>query len=65
MMHRLLLLGAVMLGACGELKQAAPAKACTKADEQCVLPTGVLGVCNVVDCAEGQPAPCLICRSQH
>jgi hypothetical protein len=38
---------------------------CTKADEKCVLPSGVLGICNVVDCAEGQSAPCLVCRSQH
>jgi hypothetical protein len=54
----------VFLVACGDVKQA-PAKACTKEYDQCVLPTGVLGVCNTVDCAEGQPAPCLICRSQH
>jgi hypothetical protein len=29
------------------------------------MPSGVLGVCNAVDCAEGQAAPCLVCRSQH
>jgi hypothetical protein len=51
--------------ACTDVKQGGPAKACTKEYEQCMLPTGVLGVCNPVDCAEGQPAPCLVCRSQH
>jgi hypothetical protein len=55
---------ALLLG-CGDVKRTAPSKACTKAYEQCVMPTGVLGVCNLVDCAEGQPAPCLVCRSQH
>lgn len=53
------------LAACGDVKPAGPAKPCTKEYEQCVLPTGVLGVCNAVDCAEGKPAPCLVCRSQH
>jgi hypothetical protein len=43
----------------------APAKGCTKAYEQCELGTGVLGVCDVVDCAPGAPEPCLRCRSQH
>jgi hypothetical protein len=55
----------VFLSACGDVKRGGPTKACTKAYEQCVLPTGVLGVCNPVDCTEGQPAPCLVCRSQH
>jgi hypothetical protein len=50
--------------ACGDIKPAAP-KLCTKADEQCTMPSGVLGVCNVVDCAPGQAEPCLVCRSQH
>jgi hypothetical protein len=54
----------VMLAACGDIKPAA-SKTCTKADEQCMLPSGVLGVCNVVDCTQGQPEPCLICKSQH
>ena len=56
---------ALALAACGDIKQAGPAKTCAKAYEQCVLPSGVLGVCNTVDCAPGQPEPCLICRSQH
>jgi hypothetical protein len=51
--------------ACGDVKKTVPAKACTKEYEQCTLASGVLGVCNAVDCAEGQPAPCLVCRSQH
>lgn len=51
--------------ACGDVKTGGPAKECTKEYEQCTLPTGVIGVCNAVDCAEGQPAPCLVCRSQH
>jgi hypothetical protein len=56
---------ALALPACGDVKQGGQAKTCVKAYEQCVLPSGVLGVCNPVDCAQGQPEPCLICRSQH
>jgi hypothetical protein len=67
-MARLLLtLSSVVIAtlvACGDIKPTAP-KECTKADEQCTLPTGVLGVCNVVDCAQEQAEPCLVCRSQH
>jgi hypothetical protein len=58
------LLLTVTLAACGELKPAPP-KACEKLHEQCTLPSGVLGVCNQVDCAAGQAEPCLVCRSQH
>jgi hypothetical protein len=58
------LTGVFMLIACGDIKPAAP-KACTKAYEQCTMPSGVLGVCDTVDCAPGQSEPCLVCRSQH
>ncbi len=51
--------------ACGDARGPAPAKVCAKAYEQCVLSTGVIGVCNLVDCAANQSAPCLVCRSQH
>jgi hypothetical protein len=54
-----------LLAACGDIKAGAAPKSCVKADEQCTLPSGVLGVCNIVDCAPGQPEPCLVCRSQH
>lgn len=53
-----------VLIACGDIKPAAP-KTCAKAYEQCTMPSGVLGVCDPVDCAAGQAAPCLVCRSQH
>jgi hypothetical protein len=53
---------AVLLG-CGDIKR--PPKVCTKAYEQCVLPSGVLGVCNIEECPPGRPTPCLSCRSQH
>jgi len=59
------LLSAVLLCACPDPNDRGPVQTCVKADEKCVLPTGVLGVCNTVDCAENQPAPCLVCRSQH
>jgi hypothetical protein len=52
------------LAACGDIKPAAP-KVCAKANEQCTMPSGVLGVCNLVDCAPSQTEPCLVCRSQH
>jgi hypothetical protein len=38
---------------------------CTHAYDKCMQPNGVLGVCDVVECAQGQPEPCLTCRSQH
>jgi hypothetical protein len=60
----LLFINALMLVACGDIKPAAP-KVCTKAYEQCTMPSGVLGVCDTTDCAAGQSAPCLVCRSQH
>jgi len=63
-LHIALLLCLATLCACPELKSSAP-KGCTKAYEQCTLATGVLGVCDTVACAEGQPEPCLVCRSQH
>jgi hypothetical protein len=61
----LLVLALGMLAACGDIKGGAAPTACVKADARCTLPSGVLGVCNVVDCAQGQAEPCLICRSQH
>jgi hypothetical protein len=45
--------------------EAGASKICTKAYEKCSLPSGVLGVCDTVPCAPGQPDPCLVCRSQH
>ena len=42
-----------------------PATTCVKAYDKCMLATGVLGICDQVDCQEGQAGPCLICRSQH
>jgi len=61
----LLALTVAALVACGrDIKPAAP-KACAKLYEQCTMPSGVLGVCGVVDCAPGQAEPCLVCRSQH
>jgi hypothetical protein len=50
--------------ACGDVKPAAPKK-CAKAYEHCSMPSGVLGVCDPVDCKAGEVAPCLVCRSQH
>ena len=40
-------------------------KACSHAYDKCTLPSGVLGVCDAVDCTDGQTAPCFVCRSQH
>ena len=58
----LLILG--LVSACGDIKPAAP-RQCTKAYEQCTMPSGVLGVCDPVDCPAGKAAPCFTCRSQH
>jgi hypothetical protein len=38
---------------------------CVKAYDKCTLASGVLGVCDPIDCAAGQAAPCFVCRSQH
>lgn len=59
------LAAALLLSGCPDGKRSGPPKVCATAYEQCVLPTGVLGVCDSVECAEGQAPPCLVCRSQH
>ena len=61
----ILALHVALLAACGDVKPGAARKVCTKAYEQCTMPSGVLGVCNTVDCPPGEPEPCFVCRSQH
>jgi hypothetical protein len=56
---------AVLAAGCPDGKSGRPPKECTTAYQQCVLETGVLGVCDSVECGEGQAPPCLVCRSQH
>ena len=51
--------------ACPDTQTAGPAAKCSKAYEQCNLALGLLGVCDPVDCTDGQTAPCLVCRPQH
>jgi hypothetical protein len=58
-------LAAGVLEACSELEGEQPAARCTKAHEKCVLPSGVLGICDPVECTGDAPPPCLVCRSQH
>lgn len=60
----LAMVGAI-LGGCPDARHTGPSTACSKAYEKCSLSTGVLGVCDPVECREGQPPPCLVCRSQH
>ena len=65
-MRRFWLLLAVTLAACPDLASTShPTTTCSKAYEKCVLASGVLGVCDPVDCPDNQPPPCLVCRSQH
>jgi hypothetical protein len=59
------LLGCCLLSGCPDIEKGGKSKACSKAYEQCQQANGVLGVCDVVECAAGQTAPCLVCRSQH
>jgi hypothetical protein len=54
-----------LLSACPGAGDKAPTAACTAAYEKCMLSSGVLGICDNVDCAPGQAPPCLVCRSQH
>ena len=62
---RALALACAVLGGCPDARSATPIAACTKAYEKCSLSAGVLGVCDPVECREGQTPPCLVCRSQH
>lgn len=51
--------------ACPEAASGKPADQCVKAYDKCTLPSGVLGICDMVDCADDAGASCLVCRSQH
>lgn len=53
------------LGGCPEGKTARPGAPCAKAYDKCVLESGVLGLCDPVECKPEQSAPCFVCRSQH
>jgi hypothetical protein len=61
----LALLLAAALSGCPDTRAPSAEKACTHAYDKCKLESGVLGVCNPVECANGQRAPCFVCRSQH
>lgn len=61
---RVLLLILGLASGCGDIKPAAPKK-CAKAYEQCAMPSGVLGVCDPVECKAGEAGTCFVCRSQH
>jgi hypothetical protein len=54
-----------LLSACPETQTGSAPKTCTRAYDKCEQQNGVLGVCDVVECTEGQAPPCLTCRSQH
>jgi hypothetical protein len=57
---------AIAVSGCPEPKAGGgPKKSCSKEYEQCMLPNGVLGLCNPVECAGDQQPPCFVCRSQH
>lgn len=59
------LAGCALLIGCPDVKRGGPSATCSKAYEQCEQANGVLGVCDVVECAANQAPPCLVCRSQH
>jgi len=63
----LALISAALLGAtaCEKDPTAQPSETCTKVADQCKLPGGPLGVCNMVTCKPGETPPCLRCVSQH
>ncbi|HKU39719.1 MAG TPA: hypothetical protein VJR89_16275 [Polyangiales bacterium] len=56
---------ALAVGACPDSGASAPKASCQKAYDKCTLASGVLGVCDVVDCPADRAPPCLVCRSQH
>lgn len=59
------LVSGLWLMACPEGAAEKPSATCAKAYDKCLLGTGVLGICDHVECAEGKAPPCLACRSQH
>jgi hypothetical protein len=62
---RLLLLLLALAG-CPELVTSPPlTEKCAKEYDKCKLPSGPLGVCNVVVCSSGEPGPCFKCMPQH
>ena len=63
-MRHLLALSFIALLGC-EKGAPPPTEKCTKVAEQCKLPSGPLGVCNLVDCKPGDEPPCFRCVSQH
>ena len=42
-----------------------PRATCDKTGAQCVLPAGVLGVCERASCYAGTTVPCYVCTPQH
>jgi hypothetical protein len=42
-----------------------PSYTCIEAGDQCILPSGPLGVCERTACASDSDSPCFQCVSQH
>jgi hypothetical protein len=57
--------GCLILTACPEVSSGKHAEQCARASDKCTLPSGVLGICDTVECTDGGADPCLVCRSQH
>ena len=55
----------LLLAGCPAGESARPTSECTKAYEKCVLPNGVLGICDTVLDSNEQTPPRLVCKSQH
>ena len=54
----ILLVTALLLGACPDPSASKPpGPTCSKAYDKCVQPNGVLGLCDPVECKEGEAAP--------
>jgi hypothetical protein len=65
-MRVFVLLAFCLLAACPGAEVATPKpKICQSVGQQCQMPEGPLGVCNVSTCEAGQRQPCLKCISQH
>lgn len=59
------LLMLALSAACPDAGSSHPSATCSKPYDKCILASGVLGLCDPVDCPDNQPPPCMICRSQH
>lgn len=58
-------LGAAVLAGCPPPSPPQPIGPCAQLGAKCRTPTGPLGVCDSIVCADGGAGPCFKCMPQH